>query len=267
MPVRQLMLGVLTAAFLAACGAPGSSEDLIFVDGRAVTAVGDSLLALTRQGTSGVLKRDRRTGAVDTIGADALHSPQHIQEYDGRWFVSDVEDGSPSIVVFSADGELEQRIPLQGIASAAHQFALLPDGRIVTEAPDERLVVLGEDSTVTFAITQRSPRTGLLIGALGGIIHAVPDRAITLYNQLGNIRWRLPWPWYEGAFVTDLALDAHGRIHVLAGEEGRNVFVVFTLSPLTGEVVRWSVPGPDATFVVNRLGNILPDSAERWLEG
>ncbi len=266
MTVRQLMLGVLAAA-LAACGAPRSSEDLIFVDGRAVAVAGDSLLVLTRQGTSGVLQRDRRTGAIDTIGAGILQSPHHLQEHQGQWYVSDVDRGRPSIAVFSADREFQRRIPLDDISSAAHQFAVLPDSRIVTESADGRLVALADDSTSTFAISERSSRTGLVIGALGGVIHAVPGWAITLYNEFGNIRWRLPWPWHERAFVTDLALDAHGRIHVLAGEEGTNVFVVFTLSPLTGEVVRWSARGPSATFVVNRLGNILPDSVERWLGG
>ncbi len=266
MTVRRLMLGVLAAA-LAACGAPRSSEDLIFVDGRAVAVAGDSLLVLTRQGTRGVLQRDRRTGAIDTIGAGILRSPQHLQEHQGQWYVSDVDRGRPSIAVFSADKEFQRRISLDDISSAAHQFAVLPDSRIVTESADGRLVALADDSTSTFAISERSSRTGLVIGALGGVIHAVPGWAITLYNEFGNIRWRLAWPWHERAFVTDLALDAHGRIHVLAGEEGTNVFVVFTLSPLTGEVVRWSARGPSATFVVDRLGNILPDSVERWLGG
>lgn len=267
MAVRPLTLGVLSAALLAACGAPSSSEDLIFVDGRATAVAGDSLLALTRQGIASILTHDRRTGALDTIGTDVLKSPHHIQEHNGRWYVSDAEDGRPSIAVFSADGQLEQRIPLERIAPVAHQFALLPDGRIVTEASDGRLAVLTDDAASTFAITERGSRTGFVIAAQGGVIHAVPDRAITLYNELGNIRWRLSWPWYEGAFVSDLAVDTHGRIHVLAGEQGRNVFRVFTLSPVTGEVVRWSVPGPSATFVVDRLGQILPDSADRWLGG
>jgi hypothetical protein len=197
-----------------------------------------------------------------------LTSPFHAQEVGGRWFVSDVDGGRPSIAVVSADGALERRIPLDTLATAPHQFAVLPDGRVVLEMPDHRLVSLSADGELTtFAIIEEGDRPGLLVAAAGGVLHALPHRSITLYNAQGNLRWRLPWPWHEGAFVTDLAVDARGRYHVLAGEEGRNTFVVFTLSHTSGEVLRWSVPGPYATFVVDRLGQIEPDTADRWLGG
>ena len=68
--------------------------------------------------------------------------------------------------------------------------------------------------------------------------------------------------------MTDIAVDGQGPIHVLVGEEtqsGRSSFVTFQLSPTTGEVIRWSEPGASATYVVERMGEIRPDSAARWL--
>jgi hypothetical protein len=238
---------------------------LIFIDGRAVTASGDSLLAFTRQGTSEIVVRDRRSGAVYRRGTNTLRSPHHLQELDGRWYVSDVEEGAASVVVFSGQWDFERRIPVHDVASAPHQFAVLPDGRVVVEAADGRLVAVGPDSTSTFALVEQSGRTGLLTAAVGGVLHAVPDRAITLYNAQGNLRWRLPWPWHEGVYVTDIAVDGQGRIHVLAGEALRDTFVCFSLSHTTGEVIRYSVPGPAATFVVKRMGEIRPDSTAHWI--
>lgn len=247
---------------------PAPSGDLIFVDGRAVAAAGDSLLAVTRPGGQGFLVNHVRSRSVDTVARGQLTSPFHIQESHGRWYVSDARDGRASIAVFSAAGALERRISVDTLASAPHQFAVLPDQRIVVESSDDRLVAFDAGTEPsTFALTEHSERSGLLVAAGGGALHAVPGKALTLYNANGNIRWRLPWPWYEGAFVADLAVDAHGRYHVLAGEEGRNTFVVFTLSPVTGEILRWSVPGPYATFVVDRLGQIEPDSTQRWVGG
>jgi hypothetical protein len=50
----------------------------------------------------------------------------------------------------------------------------------------------------------------------------------------------------------------------MAGEEGTNVFYAFTLSPITGEAVRWTDPSEVATFVVKALGEIKPDSPQ-WI--
>ncbi len=262
----QISIAAVTC-LCTSCGGTGNSRDLIFVDGRAVAAAGDSLLAMTRMGTTGIIVRDRRTGAVFTRATNVLRTPHHVQAAGGKWYVSDIEERRAIILVFSDRWELESRIDVASVASAPHQFAVLPDGRLLVEAGDGRLVTITPDSVATFAVVDQSNRTGLLVAALGGVVHAVPNETITLYNALGHIRWRQPWPWHEGAFVTDLAVDAHGRVHVLGGEEDTDVFVAFSLSPITGEVVRWSVPGRSATFVVDRLGEILPDSATRWIGG
>lgn len=256
---------VLVAAILnAACGSSGPSGDLVFVDGRAVAAAGDSVLAWTQQGIGSVILRDRETGATYTRGGEILQSPHHIQEAGGRWYVSDAADGEWWIVEFSYQWDVLRRIRVDTITTAPHQFAVLPDGRIIVEAPDGRLVSIAGDTMETFALTEVSRRTGLLLGALGGVMHAVPDKSITLYNEVGNIRWRLPWDWQEGAYVTDLALDAQGRIHVLAGQDTPNRFYVFSLDRSTGQVIRWSAPGAAATFVIERLGEVQPDSTGRW---
>ena len=236
------------------------------MDGRAVAAAGDSLLALTRQGHPGVLLRDRTGGTVTQYAEQALVSPHQIQEVAGRWYVSDVTGNEWWIIVFDVGWNVERRIRIDTIATSPHQFAVLPDGRVVIEAPEGMLLAVAGDSVGTFALTDVSSRTGLLLGALGGVLHAVPDREITLYNGAGNIRWRLQWPWEPGAFVTDLALDAQGRIHVLAGQEGSNLFYAYSLDRNTGQVIRWSVPGSSATFVVSRLGAVEPDIVERWIE-
>ncbi len=256
------MLAAVT--IVTACGTSRPSGSPIFVDGRAVAAAGDTVLALTRQGSSDIVLRERSTGAVFTRGDQALHSPHHIQEHNGQWYVSDVTADGSWIVTFSSQWDVVRRLRVDTIATAPHQFAILPDGRIVLEAPGGRLVTLSQDSLTTFAVVEQSARTGFLVAALGGVLHAIPDQAITLYNANGNIRWRLPWQWEGTAYMTDLAVDALGRIHVLAGEAGLSQFYAYTLDRITGEVLRWSVPGTSATFVVSRMGEIEPDSAARW---
>lgn len=257
---------LVAALFVCGCGSSDPQGDLLFVDGRAVAAAGDSVLALTQQGHTSVVLRDRETGAIYERGEQALHSPFQVQEDQGRWYISDVVDSEWWVVLFSPQWEVERRIRVDTIATAPHQFAVLPDGRLIVEAPDSRLVAIAEDSTTTFALTDASPRTGLVMGALGGVLHAVQDREITLYNAAGNIRWRLQWPWQEGTFVADLALDAQGRIHVLAGREGSDQFYAYSLDRNTGQVIRWSIlPGTAATFVVDRLGEIHPDVVENWI--
>jgi len=266
MRASVLLCGALWSAILTGCGAPLSSEDLIFVDGRAVASAGDSLLAITRQGEAAVILRDRTTGAVFTRGERALTSPHHVQELAGDWYVSDVADGGWQIVVFDTQWEVRRRIAVDTLSDAPHQFAVLPDGRIVVEGKDGRLVALDSAAVQTFALFEAGPRSGFLVAAHGGVLHAVPDRWLTLYNQNGNIRWRVPWQWRSDVYVSDLAVDAHGRIHMLVGEGGAtSQFVCFSFSSATGEVLRWSVPGPDATFSVDRVGEILPDSAGRWI--
>lgn len=209
--------------------------------------------------------RRSRGGEVRELGAGILHSPWHIQWSNGEWYVSDIEDGKPSVVVLSQTGELRRRIALERYTITPHQFAVLPDGRIVVEAPDARLLAVAGDSSSVFTVTERAAKTGLLVAASGGVLHAVPDRYITLYNQFGHIRWRLEWPWARTAYVTEIAIDPQSRIHVLAGVPNDGTFIVYSLSNLTGEVVIWSLPSRKPTFIVDRLGQIKPTEAEKWI--
>ncbi len=263
---RMLLVG-LALITVGACQPGIPNEELIFVDGRAVAPALDSVYAITTGDTQGVLLYYRRTGVLDTIGAEVLSSPIHTQWSDGLWYVSDVIDGRPSVVVFDQNGTVTRQIDLSGIASAPHQFAVLPDGRIVIESNDGRLVTVDGDSVVTFALTEAGPRTGLVVAARGGVLHAVAGELVTLYNGQGNIRWRIEWPWDDTIFAVDLAVDADGRTHLLAGQETEQSFIVFGFSPTTGEVLRWSMEGPSATFVVGRMGEIYHDSASNWVGG
>ncbi len=222
---RLSWTGVLAGA-LSACGPSGPVPQPIFIDGRAVTAVSDTLLAFTRSGLPAVLLLHRRSGTVDTLGHGVLHSPLHMQLVGDRWYVSDVEGGRPSLVVFAPDGRLEQRLDLTRVGAVPHQFGVLPDGRIVVETTEGRLLALRGDSVTTFVDVRGGARPGLLIAAAGGVVQALPGKHITLYNEFGHIRWRIDWPWKETAFVTDLTVDAHGRIHVIAGIPSEKNFVV-----------------------------------------
>ncbi|MFQ5552043.1 MAG: hypothetical protein ACE5FJ_12490, partial [Gemmatimonadales bacterium] len=238
----------------------------IFIDGRAVEPVGDTLVAFTLSGAPGFTVRDRRTNSVRVLGADILQGPVHLQSLAGRWYVSEVSEGAPAIAVLDADGTLEDRIDLAPFDATPHQFAVLPDGGIVVEAPGGLLLTLGPTEIDTFTITdQAESRTGLLVAASGGLLHAVPDHHITLYNGFGNIRWRIEWPWAETAFVSDLSFDVNGRPHVIAGIARTDEFRVYSLSVLTGEVIRWSGQEPNATFLVERWGELKPDIAENWI--
>lgn len=252
----------VAAGALCACGARGQPPQPIFFDGRAVAPVGDSLVAYTQAGVAGVLVAERRTRAVvDTVGAGVLHSPVQLELLGDRWHVSDVDQGRPSMAIFASGGRtLDRIITLSRFNATPHQFAVLPDGRIVIEAPAGQLLALSGDSAAPFSTYQPGPRTGFLLGAAGGVFHAVPDRHLTLYNAFGNIRWRRNWPWAETAFITDLAVDAQGRIHVLAGVPGDGTFIVFTITPADGEVVRWSEYARGSSFMIDYLGQVRPDT-------
>lgn len=262
MRYRALLILVLVG-----CSGLAPTDDLIFVDGRAVAFAGDTLLAFTQQGSNEVFVRDRRTGQVSAHAGDHLTSPHHIQEFEARWYVSDMIDGEAVIAVFSDRWEFTTLISIDSVASVPHQFAILPNGAVVVEGVDGRLRSIHGDSITTFALVESSTRNGMLVAAQGGVIHTVPGKTFTLYNEKGNVRWRQSWLWHEGAYITDLSVDANGRVHVLAGEERTNAFYAFTLSPITGEAVRWTAASRTATFVVARLGEIKPDSASRWLGG
>ncbi|HWP36850.1 MAG TPA: hypothetical protein VNL18_04775 [Gemmatimonadales bacterium] len=232
----------------------------IFASGRAIAPAGDTLLAVTRAGLAGIEVTDRRTGAVDTLGLGQLVSPHQIELFGDRWYVSDVDQGRPSVVVLTPDGRVERRYDLRRWGAVPHQFAVLPDGRLVIETSG-RLLALRNDTATTFVEFPAGPKSGLLASASGGVLHALPDRHITLYNEFGNVRWRIDWPWLETAFVTDLSVDSNGRIHVIAGVPSDGTFIVYNLANTTGEVVRWSVPGPYASFTVDHFGEIRADSA------
>lgn len=258
-----------TAALLAlalfACGRQATRTQPIFVEGRAVTMAGDSLYALTLSGRPELLVRSRRTGRATLIGTGVLHSPAHVQWFDNEWYVSDVDNGKAVIVVLAPDGTLRRRIPVDQWTDTPHQFALMPDGRIILEGRAAKLVALKGGTASTFKVTEPSSKTGLLVAASGGVLHAVPDRYITLYNEFGNIRWRIDWPWARTAYVTDLSVDYNGRIHVIAGVPSQGTFLVYTVSTQTGEVVRWSIPATKATFTVDPLGMLEPADAGAWL--
>jgi len=249
-----------------ACGTPGPDLDPVFIEGRAVAPSGDTLLAITAPGMPGVMLYDRRDGNRRWIGAEHLSSPAHVQWSGDLWYVSDVNDGHPMVAVFTADGRPVERLDLGSRAAVAHQFAVLPDGQIVVETADDRLVALRGDSVVTFALIDESSRTGMLVAARGGVLHVVPHRTLTLYNGLGKIRWRREWPWVETLFVTDLAVDSRGRPMILAGHEGGDGFVVYGLDAVTGEPIIWTV-GPTATFSIRKYGDIQPDTPEHWITG
>jgi hypothetical protein len=254
----------LTALLTCACGRP-DSLGLIYLDGRAVEHVGDSLLAMTTQGLGGIIVYDLRTDTADTLGLGALHAPVHVEARRDRWYVSDIIDGRPHVSVLSWDGALETSHDLGDITSTPHQFATLPDDRIVVQSRDGKLLVVEGDSVATWALVDIGTRPSLLAGVAGGVLHTVPVEHITLYNEFGNIRWRIPWHWAETAFFTDIGTDRQGRIHLIAGVPDDGTFIVYTLGRNDGEILQWSMPGPHATFTIRRNGNFRPDSAVNWI--
>lgn len=245
------------AALLAGCDAPAAIEP-IFLGGRAVEPDGDSLFAVTARDAGALVIYESSGRVRDTLGLGILQNPVHVQLLGDAWYVSDLENGAASVVVIGRDGTLRRRVSLAGIATQPHQFAALADGTIVVEGTGGRLVVVREDSVSTFAVVEIGRRPSLVTGARGGVLHAIPDQTITLYNGFGNIRWRAEWPWAESAFVTAIGEDSRGRIHFIAGVARDNTFVAYSMTPGTGEVVWWSEPQPGASFVVSRLGKLAP---------
>jgi hypothetical protein len=235
----------------------------VFLAGRAVEPDGDSAFAVAARDAGAVVIYDRSGRVRDTLGIGILHNPDHVESQGGTWYVSDLDDGQPAVAVLGRDGALIRRVPLAGVAAQPHQFAVLPDGGIVVEATGGQLVLLRGDSVATFAVVESSIRPSLLRGAGGGVLHAIPDQTITLYNAFGNIRWRVEWPWAETAFVTSVGEDSRGRLHFLAGVAEDNTFIAYSMIAATGEIVWWSEPQAEASFVVGRRGDPSPAQG-RW---
>ena len=252
-----------TVVPLLGCDVPAATFEPIFLDGRAVAPSGDSLFAVVERDAGAVVVYGPLGRVRDTIGIGVLQNPGRIQAEGGDWYVSDVVDGDPVIVVFRHDGSVERRIPLAGYTNRAHQFAVLPDGGVVVEGLDGRLVTLRGDSVETFAAVEIGNRPSLILGVDGGVLHAIPDKTITLYNGFGHIRWRVEWPWAETAFVSDIGQDSRGRIHIIAGVAQSNTFIAYSMTPASGEVVRWSEPSTEGSFLVDRLGKIV-EARGRW---
>jgi hypothetical protein len=259
---RRLVTAGAVAAFLG-CDAPAATFEPVFLLGRAAEPAGDSLFAVTARDAGAVLLYDPDGRVRDTLGTGILHNPDRVQANGGAWYVSDVAGGQPEVVILEADGALRRRVPLAGIATHAHQFAALPDGAIVVETRDGRLVALRGDSVSTFAPVEIGARPSLVMGAAGGVLHAIPDKTITLYNGFGSIRWRVEWPWAETAFVSAIGEDTRGRIHFIAGVAQDDTFIVYSMAPGSGEIVRWSVPSPAGSFMADRLGEVVP-ARGRW---
>ncbi len=265
--MHRLLIPALIVLAGSSCKSNSKSLGLIYLNGRAVEPAGDSVLAMTTQGLGGLILYHMTTGAVDTIAAGVLTAPVHVQFVNARWYVSDLVENRPSIAVLSWSGELEREFDLEDLVSSPHQFAVLPDERVIVQTADGELVALDGDSVTTFALVETSQRPGLLAGIAGGVLHMVPLVHITFYNEFGHIRWRLPWQWAETAYFTDITTDMNGRIHIIAGIPSDEEFVVYTLGRNDGEILRWSRPGPYATFTVLRTGSFRPDSAENWIGG
>ena len=263
--MHRFLIPALVILATSSCKSNSKSLGLIYLNGRAVEPAGDTVLAMTTQGLGGVILYHMTTGAVDTIAKGVLTAPVHVQFVQDRWYVSDLVGDRPSIAVLSWSGELERAIDLKDLVWTPHQFAVLPDQRIIVQTTDGRLVALSGDSVTTFSLVEISQRPGLLAGIAGGVLHMVPLVHITFYNEFGHIRWRVPWYWAETAYFTDIATDMNGRIHVIAGVPSDQEFVVYSLGRSDGEVLRWSRPGPYATFTVLRNGVFRPDSSENWI--
>jgi hypothetical protein len=257
-PPAFVVAAVVGGLLISACGAR-PPEHAIFADGRATAPAGDSLLAYTRAGLAGIEVLDRRTGMRDTLGLGILTSPLHVEYARDRWYVSDVVEGRPSVAVLTQEGRLERRQELQTLGATPHQFAVLPDGRLVVEAGTQ-LVALGGDTASTFVEFRAGTVSGFLISARGGVLHALPDRHITLYNEFGRIRWRVDWPWDETLIVADLEVDSNGRFHILAAVPSQETFRVYSPTTSTGEIVLWSLASRYPSFTINKFGDLRPDS-------
>lgn len=254
--------GLSTALLLlSACNPPITNRSPVFIAGRPVAAIGDTVFGVAAAGGPVIVLR--ASGIPDTIGRGALEDPFAIQRSGDAWWVSDVREGLPAVVRLARSAP-PITIPLGREAVQPHQFAVLPDGGLVYEVADHRLVVRRGDSVATFAVVERGDRPSLLTAASGGALHAVPGKHITLYNAFGHVRWRITWPWVETAHMAAATVDPRGRIQLLSGVADEGTFIVYTIEPSSGEITRWSVPDSNATFTVDRLGDVSVAGRQYW---
>lgn len=254
----------LVAAAVAACQAPSALKAPVFIAGRAVATMRDSLFAVPAAGAPVVLVLDHDGHVVDTLAAPALTRPVQVQALADSWFVSDGGGKAPTLFVFTADGHLVRQASLAAAHPVSAHFAILPDDRIVVEGTGGQLVALSGDSAKIFVPVEVGPRPSLLAGADGGVFYAAPGKTVTLYNGFGHIRWRVNWPWADSAYVGAVAVDARGRIHLISGVGSQGTFIVYTLATPSGEIVRWSAADSVPTFVVDRLGALTGGDTTRW---
>ncbi len=251
-------------AALAACKAPSAFKAPVFIAGRAVATMHDSLFAVPAARTPVVLVLDRDGHAVDTLAAAGLTQPVQVQALADTWFVSDGAGRAPTLFVFTAAGHLLRQSPLAAADPVSAHFAVLPDGRIVVQGTGGRLVALAGDSGKIFVPVEVGPRPSLLAGADGGVFYAAPGKSVALYNGFGHIRWRVDWPWADSAYVGGVSVDAKGRIHLISGVGNQGTFIVYTLATPSGEIVRWSAADSVPTFVVDRLGALTGGDTTHW---
>lgn len=261
---RIAQFALVALAALAGCKAPSAFKAPIFIAGRPVATMGDSLFAVPATNAPVVLLLDRAGHVTDTLRAEALTQPVQIQALADTWFVSDGGGTAPTLFVFSADGRLLRQTSLAAANPASAHFAVLPDGRIVVEGRGGQLVALFGDADTIFVPVQVGPRPSLLVGADGGVFYAAPGKSVALYNGFGHIRWRVDWPWADSAYVGGVAVDAKGRIHLISGVGSQGTFIVYTLATASGEIVRWSAPDSVPTFVVDRLGALTRGDTTHW---
>jgi len=261
---RIARFSLVALATLAACKAPSTFKAPIFIAGRSVATMGDSLFAVPAANAPVVLVLDRDGHVADTLGAGTLSQPVQVQALADTWFVSDGGGTTPTLFAFTADGHLLRKTSLATADPASAQFAVLPDGRVVVERAGGQLVALAGDSNTIFVPVQVGPRPSLLVGADGGVFYAAPGKSVALYNGFGHIRWRVDWPWADSAYVGGVAVDSKGRIHLISGVGNQRTFIVYTLATASGEIVRWSAADSVPTFVVDRLGALTRGDTTHW---
>ena len=120
-PIARFTLVAL--ATLAACKAPSTFKAPIFIAGRSVATMGDSLFAVPAANAPVVLVLNRDGRVADTLGAGTLTQPVQIQALADTWFVSDGGGTAPTLFAFTAGGHLLRETSLAAADPASAQFA------------------------------------------------------------------------------------------------------------------------------------------------